>query len=102
VSVDDIKTFHNQDAEYVDWVDQHGGYVLTNYTRGEGYSLHAAGCKHLGPYGSSNAKTTKKPRRWAASAHPLRRWALERSDVDVHECQLCMHTSTGGRRRRRW
>jgi hypothetical protein len=96
----DIKTFHNQETEYVDWVNRHGGYVLTEYTRGPGLSLHAVGCKHLGPYEAGDrAKTTKKKRRWASSAHPLRQLALEETrGIEVHECELCMHRSSRSNR----
>lgn len=97
MSEQEIKRFHNQETEYVDWVDRNGGYILTNYTRGPGFSLHAAGCKHLGPYGASDiAKTTRKPRWWASSAQPLREFAREESGIDPHECALCMHHSSSG------
>jgi hypothetical protein len=104
MSEQEIKRFHNQETEYVDWVDRNGGYILTNYTRGPGFSLHVAGCKHLGPYRSDVAKTTKKPRWWSSSAQPLREFARQESGSDPHECELCMHRTTSGSRRRsnRW
>jgi hypothetical protein len=99
-ALDDIKLFHNQDAEYEDWVAQHGGYVLTDYSRGPGFSLHTADCYHLGPY-MDESKTTKKPRRWAASAHPLREWAQQQTGERPTDCPACMGTTSPARRRTR-
>ena len=100
---DAIKLFHNQEADYVDWVAQHGGYILTKYTRGDGFSLHAADCYHLGPYATDDPKATKKPRRWSASAQPLRDWTRDETGEDPHDCAACMgSTSPAARRRRKW
>ena len=96
---DEIKLFHNQDDEYNQWVGSHGGYVLTPKTRGGGFSLHAADCYHLGPYRKPGAMTTRKPRRWAASAHSLRKWVREEGGgEEPWECLACMGTASSSRR----
>jgi hypothetical protein len=99
--VDPVKQFHNDDQAYFDWTDRHGGYVLTNYTRGKGYSLHVLPCKHLGPYKTDGPQATKRPRWWASERPPLERLASEMSAEDVHECELCMHRGSS-KSRRRW
>jgi hypothetical protein len=98
---DAVKKFHGGDRACFDWVEQHGGYVLTKYTRGQGYSLHIPPCKHLGPYQTDVPRATKKPRWWAAARAPLERLAGEMSNEDsVHECGLCMHRASPTTRRR--
>lgn len=93
--VAEFKKFENDDVGYFEWVDAHSGYVLTKYTRGDGYSLHIPPCKHLGPYNTDKPRATRKPRWWAAERVTLQRLAEKMGQVGpVHECGLCMHRST--------
>jgi hypothetical protein len=89
----EIKLFHNDDSAYSRWVERYGGYVLTAKTRGGGFSLHTVDCYHLGPY-KDGSRTTRKPRRWASSAQPLRSWARVQTGEGPFDCMACMHRTS--------
>jgi hypothetical protein len=84
----EIRVFHNDDAAYERFVEQFGGYVLTERQSG-GYMLHEAECGHLGRDGDVTLSLTKRPRRWARNKRLLIDWAAEQGDRP-QLCQSCM------------
>jgi hypothetical protein len=87
--MDEPMLFYEDDAAYEDWVDHHGGYVLTVRAGGE-YMLHDSECGHLGRDGDQTLELTKKPRRWAKDRRALAAWVETETGKKPLLCQSCM------------
>lgn len=78
-----VVTFHNQDAEFREWVRDHRDGLIVNVPN---FMLHRTNCDHLDDY------RTKAEKACAASPGAeasLRRWALERKGKSLLRCQTC-------------
>jgi hypothetical protein len=83
-----IRTFaRGDDAAYQAWIDDHGGYVLSQ--RSDGFMLHQASCSHLGLTPGQWSLTTR-PRRWAQTRQLLIQWTEDQAGRKPLLCQSCM------------
>lgn len=83
----EIRTFHDDDEAYEEWVRSNSGYVLTERPRGE-HMLHHSECTHL--TGDGTIRLTRRPRRCAKSRQALVAWAVEVTGRPPLRCQSCM------------
>jgi len=87
VAIPNIKTFRDDDNGYQTWVQRHGGYVLTQRSKGA-YMLHHWECTHLGK-DKSYRSITRKPRR-CGDRRALVAWTQRSTGHQPQHCQTCL------------